>query len=174
MHHLNYTQQRLWMCWFSWNCFVCSYVHFLYILWMQATGKKKSLLIIWFSKSWFCLPSSFAVKLFMLSFGLEGPTLSWCVCCFPTRTCWSWSSPAVGQRVDRGFTPRVTRNSIPSQIASPPPNPPQTHTLPVWSLDYRFNTWPGSFAGPVFVPPQMRQMENVVWYHRCFERKATI
>lgn len=30
------------MCWFSWNCFVCSYVHFLYILWMQATGKKKN------------------------------------------------------------------------------------------------------------------------------------
>lgn len=58
-----------------------------------------------------------------------------CVCCFPTRTCWSWSSPAVGQRVDRGFTSRVTRNVIPSQIAPhlpTSPHPPHTHSLPVW------------------------------------------
>lgn len=145
---------------------------------MQATGKKKNPWWLYGSVKgdFVCLlvlQQSFSC--WALDWrGPQLPSHGVCVCCFPTRTRWSWSSPAVGQRADRGFTLRVTRNSIPSQIASRPiPHTPALSQFDRWATDSTLD--PGPLLDLRLSHHKWDRWKRWWrWYHLCFEWKATI
>lgn len=135
---------------------------------------KTSLVIIWLSKGWSCLPLGFAMEIFLLSLAMERPTvtLTWCVCFFPTRA-------FAGLKQTQLWVRDLTRDSPWGYKKSNtfPNHTPTPHaaTLPVWWLDDRFSTWPGPLPDlRLFHQRWGGQMERVwFWYHHS-ERKMHI